>query len=94
MKASTLKLCLPVIAMTAQQTAAGLVIPPFLDSLNHSVAVIGFLISVAPVLALTARIPSGLIYRGDRARMLMLATVSLMTLCNFLYSFAVRPVHF
>lgn len=94
MKAATLKLCLPVIAMTAQQTAAGLVIPPFLESLHYPVSAIGSLISVAPILALTARLPSGLIYRGERARMLMQAALSVMTLCTFLYSFAVQPLYF
>ena len=94
MKASTLKLCLPVIAMTMQQTAAALVIPPFLDDLKYPVSAIGSLISVGPIFALAARLPSGLAYRGYRARMLMVATMSVMTLCNFLYSFAVRPLQF
>ena len=94
MKAATLKLCLPVIAMTAQQTAANLVIPPFLDSLQYPVSAIGSLISLAPVLALAARLPSGLVYRRERARMLMLAALSVMTLCTFLYSYAVAPLSF
>lgn len=94
MKASTLKLCLPVIAMTAQQSAASLVIPPFLDELKYPVSAIGFLISVGPILALAARLPTGLAYRGDRARMLMAAALSVLTLCNFLYGFAVKPLHF
>ncbi len=94
MKASTLKLCLPIMAMTAQQTAASLVIPPFLDGLHYHVSAIGSLISVAPVLALAARLPSGLYYRRERARMLMVAALSVMTACTFLYSFAVEPLQF
>jgi len=94
MKAATLKLCLPVIAMTAQQSAASLVIPPFLHDFKYPVSAIGFLISVAPILALAARLPSGMAYRGERVRMLMVAALSVMTLCTFLYSFAVRPFHF
>ena len=94
MKASTLKLCLPVIAMTAQQSAASLVIPPFLDDLNYAVSAIGSLIALGPILALVARLPSGLAYREDRARMLMVAALSVITLCNFFYSFAVSPIHF
>jgi predicted MFS family arabinose efflux permease len=94
MKASTLKLCLPIMAMTAQQTAASLVIPPFLDDLHYHVSAIGSLISVAPVLALAARLPSGLIYRRERSRLLLIAALSVMTACTFLYSFAVEPVYF
>ena len=94
MKAPTLKLCLPVIAMTAQQSAASLVIPPFLDDLKFPLSAIGSLISLGPVLALAARLPSGMAYKSQGARTLMTAALSVMTLCNFLYSFAVRPLHF
>jgi len=94
MKASTLKLCLPITAMTAQQTAVSLLIPPFLDSHQYPVSAIGSLISVAPVLALTARLPAGLAYRPHRARMLMIVALLVMSACTFLYSFAVEPVQF
>jgi len=60
MKAGTLKLCIPIAAMTAQQSAAMLVIPPFLDDLKYPVSAIGTLISLGPVLAFTARLPSGM----------------------------------
>jgi predicted MFS family arabinose efflux permease len=94
MKASTLKLCLPITAMTAQQTAVSLLIPPFLDSHHYPVSAIGSLISVAPVLALTARLPAGLAYRPGRARMLMIVALVVMSACTFLYSFAVEPLQF
>lgn len=94
MKLGTLKLCLPVIAMTAQQSAASLIIPPFLDDLKFSVSAIGSLISVGPIFALAARLPSGMAYRGHRARILMAAALSVVTVCNFLYSFAVTPLYF
>ena len=94
MKPATLKLCLPVIAMTAQQTAAALVIPPFLQELQYPVSAIGSLISVAPALSLLARLPSGLAYRRDRAQAFLLAAISVMTLCTFLYSFAAQPLYF
>ncbi|MBI4526246.1 MAG: hypothetical protein HY695_20810 [Deltaproteobacteria bacterium] len=76
MKASTLKLCLPVMAMTAQQTAGALVLPPFLDDLKYPVSAIGSLISVGPVLTLAARLPAGFVYRGSRARMLIALALS------------------
>src|SRR3990167_8045822 len=94
MKAAPQKLCLPVIAMTAQQTAAALVIPPFLQELQYPVSAIGSLISVAPALSLLARLPSGLAYRRDRAQAFLLAAISVMTLCTFLYSYAVQPLYF
>lgn len=94
MKASTLKLCLPVVAMTAQQTAAALVIPPFLDDLKYPVSAIGSLISLGPILALAARLPSGLTYRQNRARTLMVAALLLLTVSTFLYNFAVKTLHF
>src|ERR1041384_837460 len=94
MKASTLKLCLPITAMTAQQTAVSLLIPPFLDSHHYPLSAIGSLISVAPVLALTARLPAGIAYRADRARILMVAAPLVVSACTFLYSYAVEPLQF
>ena len=94
MKTTTLKLCLPIIAMTAQQSGAALLIPPFLDELKYPVSAIGTLISLAPVFALVARLPSGLIYKGDRARWLMVAALSIMSVCTVLYSIAVQPLAF
>jgi len=94
MKLSTLKLCLPLIAMTAQQSAAQFIIPPFLDDLKYPLSAIGSLISVAPVFALGARVPSGMAYRRERARSLLIAAISAMALCNFLYNFALGPFEF
>lgn len=94
MKANTLKLCLPLIAMTAQQSATGLIIPPFLDHLKYSVSAIGTLVSLGPMLTLAARLPSGMAYRSQRARMLLTAALSATTLCSFLYSLALEPFHF
>lgn len=82
------------MAITAQQSAASLVIPPFLDDLKYSVSAIGTLISVMPILALTARLPSGLAYRSERALTLIATALLAMTVCAFLYSFAVHPLYF
>lgn len=94
MKAATLRLCLPISAIAAQQTAISFVIPPFLDELKYPVSAIGSLVSIGPILALSARLPSGQAYRGDRVRLLMTAALSVMTLCAFLYSVAVEPAYF
>jgi predicted MFS family arabinose efflux permease len=93
MKAGTLTLCLPVVMITAQHNAAALILPPLLDHLKYTVTAIGSLVSVAPVFALASRLPSGLAYRGHRARMLMVLSLLAMALSNFLYVFATRPLH-
>ncbi len=94
MKASTLKLCLPVAAITAQQSATGITIPPFLNDLQYPVSAIGALIAIAPMVSFSARLPAGFIYRGDRARFQMAVALSLIILCNLCYGFAVSPLFF
>lgn len=94
MKAATLKLCLPVIAVTAQQNVAGFIVPPFLQSAHFPVAMIGSLISLGPVLALASRIPIGLAYTDKRARALMSLALLAMAACNFLYPYAVTSLTF
>jgi predicted MFS family arabinose efflux permease len=94
MKVATLKLCLPVIAVTAQQNIAGFIVPPFLQSAQFPVAMIGSLISLGPVLALASRIPIGLAYTDKRARALMSLALLVMAACNFLYPYAVTSLTF
>jgi hypothetical protein len=87
MKAGTLKLCLPAIAITVQNNAASLIIPPFLQELQFPVAMIGSLMSLGPVLALASRIPTGVAYNRSRARLLLSVAIFTMAACNFLYSY-------
>jgi predicted MFS family arabinose efflux permease len=94
MKAATLKLCLPVIAVTAQQNVAGFIVPPFLQSAHFPVAMIGSLVSLGPVLALASRLPAGLAYTDKRARVMMSLALLAMAGCNFLYPFAVTSLSF
>ncbi|HEY2989998.1 MAG TPA: MFS transporter [Candidatus Binatia bacterium] len=94
MKTGTLKLCLPVVAVTAQQNVAGLIVPPFLQSAHFPVAMIGSLIALGPVLALASRIPTGLAYTDRRARLLMTLSLLAMAACNFLYPFALTGISF
>jgi len=88
MKSSTLKLLLPIVAVTIQSNSASTIIPPYLNDLHISVAAIGSLISLGPVLALASRLPMGMAYHRSRARMLISLAVTAMGLTNFLYSFA------
>ena len=86
MKGGALLRALPVIALTAQQSAAMLAIPPFLQTLGFPLALIGGLVSLGPFLSLSARIPSGLLYRTSRARLLIITTLLVINGCNILYT--------
>jgi MFS transporter, DHA1 family, multidrug resistance protein len=88
MKFSTLKLLLPLVAITVQSNSATTIIPPFLQDLRIPFAAIGTLISLNPMLALVSRLPVGMTYRRHRARLLISLSVLLMGITNFLYSFA------
>jgi MFS family permease len=88
MKARTLKLLFPVIAITVQNNAAWLILSPYLQRLQFPVATIGLLIALSPVLSLVSRIPSGVAYKQHRARALITMGMLTTGLCNFLYSFA------
>jgi predicted MFS family arabinose efflux permease len=88
MKMSTLKLLVPIVAITVQSNSASTIIPPFLNDLRIPMAAIGSLISLAPVLALTSRLPVGMAYQRNRARLLISIAVVAMGITNYLYSFA------
>ena len=88
MKMSTLKLLVPIVAITLQSNSASTIIPPFLNDLRIPMAAIGSLISLAPVLALTSRLPVGMAYQRNRARLLISIAVVAMGITNYLYSFA------
>lgn len=94
MKMAVPRLLIPLILMTTQQSVAAVVIPPFLHDLHYSVSAIGFLISLGPIFALIARLPSGMLYRPDRARSLMGGALAAIAACNFAYGFATEPLQF
>src|SRR5216110_2750767 len=81
MKLKTLKLLLPVVAITIQNNSASTIIPPFLQDLHISVAVLGTLISLNPILALVSRL-------------LISIAVLVMGISNFFYSFATDGLTF
>lgn len=94
MNLNSIKLLLPVIAVTMQNNSASTIIPPYLDEMHIPVAAIGTLISLGPVFALTSRLPSGMVYRLARARSLIAIAVLAMGITNFLYSFATDTLTF
>jgi predicted MFS family arabinose efflux permease len=94
MKFATVKLLVPIIAVTIQSKSASTLIPPYLDHLNVPVALIGSLISLGPIFALTSRLPTGMAYTQGRARLLVTIAVLAMGVTNFFYSFATDSVTF
>ena len=87
MKMSTLKLLVPIVAITVQSNSASTIIPPFLQDLRIPMAAIGTLISLGPVLALTSRLPVGMAYQRSRARSLISVGVLAMGITNYFYGF-------
>jgi predicted MFS family arabinose efflux permease len=94
MKLSTFKLLVPMVAVTIQSNSSSTLIPPYLDYMHIPVALIGTLISLGPVFALTSRLPVGLAYTQGRARILVSTAIAAMGVTNFLYSLATDPVTF
>jgi MFS transporter, DHA1 family, multidrug resistance protein len=88
MKMSTLKLLVPIVAITVQSNSASTIIPPFLHDLRIPMAAIGSLISLGPILALTSRLPVGMAYQRNRARLLISIAVLAMGITNYSYSLA------
>jgi DHA1 family multidrug resistance protein-like MFS transporter len=94
MKLSTFKLLIPMVAVSIQANSASTVIPPYLDHMRISVALIGTLISLGPVFALTSRLPVGMAYQQTRARMSLSIAILGMGFTNYLYSFATGSLVF
>jgi predicted MFS family arabinose efflux permease len=94
MKVSTLKLLVPMVAVTIQSNSASTLIPPYLDHLRIPVAAIGTLISLGPVFALTSRLPVGMAYNQSRARMLLSVAIFAMGFTNYLFAFATDSATF
>ncbi|HEY2920394.1 MAG TPA: MFS transporter [Candidatus Binatia bacterium] len=94
MKRSTLRLLVPIVAVTIQSNSASTLIPPYLDHMRTPVALIGTLISLGPVFALISRLPMGMAYNQARARLLLSTAILAMGFTNFLFSFATDTVTF
>jgi predicted MFS family arabinose efflux permease len=94
MKLSTLKLLVPMIGVSIQANSASTLIPPYLDDMRIPVAAIGTLISLGPILALTSRLPMGMIYHQARVRALLSATILAMGVTNYLYSWSTNSLTF
>ena len=94
MKFTTFKLLVPIVAVTIQSNSASTVIPPYLDHMRIPVALIGTLISLGPVFALTSRLPVGMAYNQTRARLLVSVAILAMGLTNYLFALATDGLSF
>jgi MFS transporter, DHA1 family, multidrug resistance protein len=94
MKRSTLRLLVPIVAVTIQSNSASTVIPPYLDHMRIPVALIGALVSLGPVFALISRLPVGMAYNQGRARVLLSSAILAMGVTNYLFSFATDSLTF
>ncbi len=94
MNVQTLKLLVPVVAVTMQMNAASTIIPPFLNELSIPVAALGTLISLGPIFTLLSRLPVGLVYGPARARWLIVGTLLMTGVTVYSYSLAVNDVTF
>jgi DHA1 family multidrug resistance protein-like MFS transporter len=94
MKLSTFKLLVPMVGVSIQANSASTLIPPYLDDMRIPVAAIGTLISLGPILALTSRLPMGMVYHQTRARTLLSVTILVMGITNYLYSLATNSLLF
>ncbi|NIO70881.1 MAG: hypothetical protein GTN71_18065, partial [Anaerolineae bacterium] len=71
--ANLIKIYLIAMLITSAEGGINTTFPPFLEETGLTVRGIGIVVSLFAVLSLASRLPSGLIYRGSRARVIMLA---------------------
>ena len=94
MKLSTLKLLIPMVAVSIQANSASTVIPPYLDHMSIPIAALGSLISLGPIFALASRLPVGILYHHAHARTLLSIAILAMGLTNYLYALATNSMIF
>lgn len=78
---------------TASEGCVGILFAPFLHKLGYDFATIGVLVAIQGVMALVSRLPGGIIYRPERGRQLMAASLVTFGISCVLYAMAVDMVH-
>ena len=81
-----------ITALSALQGAQLSLVAPYLHSLDYPPAAIGALVAVSTVVSLLTRMPAGLVYRGDNARLLLAASLAILTLALAAHPLAVAPL--
>jgi predicted MFS family arabinose efflux permease len=69
-------------------------VSPLLESWGYSLAAIGFLVALSSIVALTSRLPGGLLYASDRARWLLLGALLAGVVASALHPLATTPLAF
>ena len=95
MKLSTLKLLVPIVAVTIQSNSASTVIPPYLDHMRIPVALIGTLdFARADLRTHGASAHRHALQPQPRAARLLSLAILAMGLTNYCYSFAASSLSF
>ncbi len=85
------------IAVASATAAEGLIsflVPPYLDSVHFPVGIIGVLVASGALAALASRVPAGLLYRGRRARALLVGSMLIGAVAALLLPHAREPLAF
>jgi MFS family permease len=85
------------VVVAATMSADSLVhflFPPYLDSLGFPVDLIGFLMALASLASLVSRLPAGMVYRGSRARALIVGALVIAILTTLAIPFVHDPLLF
>ena len=83
-----------VAASTAAEGLVSFLVPPYLDSVHFPVGIIGVLVATGALASLASRVPAGLLYRGRRARLLLVGSMALGGCASLLLPYAHEPLAF
>jgi MFS transporter, DHA1 family, multidrug resistance protein len=83
-----------VAASTAAEGLVSFLVPPYLDSVHFPVGIIGILVATGALASLASRVPAGLLYRGRRARALLVGSMALGAVATLLLPYAHEPLAF
>ena len=75
-----IKLFAIIMLITISEGGMNTTFPPYLELLGVSVSKIGLIVSLLGVMSLLARLPSGAMYSGKRAKMLLSSALGLLAL--------------
>jgi DHA1 family multidrug resistance protein-like MFS transporter len=80
-----------VAASTAAEGLVSFLVPPYLDSVHFPVGIIGILVATGALASLASRVPAGLLYRGGRARLLLVGSMGTGMVAALLLPHAHEP---
>lgn len=81
-------------ASTAAEGLVSFLVPPYLDSVHFPVGIIGILVATGALASLASRVPAGLLYRGRRARALLVGSMAVGMAATALLPYAREPLAF